>query len=152
VFGGLAALVNIGVGKTLYSVPSIMAVLPYWLAVALGAASGMLVNIILNFILIPYMEAFGSAISSLITQSLTALLQVVIVQYNFRFRVNFRFLLQLLLFGLGVIVINYLSQKIHYSQSSWMLNFLLMVLASGAWAFAIGLLSFRGMFRILKYG
>ncbi|MGE0421412.1 MAG: GtrA family protein [Reyranellaceae bacterium] len=49
VFGGLAALVNIGVGKTLYSVPAIAAVVPYWLAVALGAASGMLVNFGLNY-------------------------------------------------------------------------------------------------------
>jgi putative flippase GtrA len=48
VFGGLAALVNIGVGKTLYSVASIAAVVPYWLAVAIGAASGLLVNFGLN--------------------------------------------------------------------------------------------------------
>ena len=49
VFGGLAALVNLGVGKTLYSVPAITAVVPYWLAVALGAASGLLVNFGLNY-------------------------------------------------------------------------------------------------------
>jgi putative flippase GtrA len=49
VFGGLAALVNIGVGKTLYSVPGIAAVVPYWLAVAVGAASGLLVNFGLNY-------------------------------------------------------------------------------------------------------
>ena len=49
VFGGLAALVNIGVGKTLYSVPAIAAVVPYWLAVALGTLCGMLVNFGLNY-------------------------------------------------------------------------------------------------------
>lgn len=49
VFGGLAALVNIGVGKTLYTVPAAAAVLPYWLAVALGTLSGMLVNFGLNY-------------------------------------------------------------------------------------------------------
>lgn len=49
IFGGLAAMVNIIVGKTLYSVPAIAAVVPYWLAVALGAASGMLVNFGLNY-------------------------------------------------------------------------------------------------------
>jgi putative flippase GtrA len=49
VFGGMAALVNIGVGKTLYSVPSLAAVVPYWLAVAIGAASGLLVNFGLNY-------------------------------------------------------------------------------------------------------
>ncbi|MEW6467905.1 MAG: oligosaccharide flippase family protein [Bacteroidota bacterium] len=118
----------------------------------LMAASGMLVNIILNFILIPHFYAFGSAVSSLITQSLTALLQVIIVQYNFRFRVNFRFLLKLFLFGLGVIVINMLSQRVSYSESAWFINFIFMVVACGFWAFAIRLVSIKGMFRILKYG
>ena len=118
----------------------------------LMAASGMLVNIILNFILIPQMHAFGSAISSLITQSITAFIQVIIVQYNFRFRINFRFLLQLLLFGLGVIVINIISQKIHYDSNEWFVNFAAMVAASGFWAWAIRLLTIRGMFRIMKYG
>jgi len=49
VFGGLAALVNIGVGKTLYSVPTVAAVVPYWLAVAIGSACGLLVNFGLNY-------------------------------------------------------------------------------------------------------
>lgn len=49
VFGGLAALVNIGVGKTLYSVPAIAAAVPYWLAVAIGSACGLLVNFGLNY-------------------------------------------------------------------------------------------------------
>lgn len=49
VFGGLAALVNIGVGKTLYSLPAVTAVVPYWLAVAIGAACGLLVNFGLNY-------------------------------------------------------------------------------------------------------
>lgn len=49
VFGGLAALVNIGVGKTLYTVPALASVVPYWLAVALGTACGMLVNFGLNY-------------------------------------------------------------------------------------------------------
>jgi len=118
----------------------------------LMAASGMLVNIILNFILIPKMQAFGSAISSLITQSITAFLQVLIVQYNFRFRVNFKFLLKLFLFGLGVIAINFLSKKINYSEANWYFNFLIMVTACGIWAFAIRLITAKGMFRIMKYG
>lgn len=49
VFGGLAALANIAVGKTLYSVPAIAEIVPYWLAVAIGSASGLLVNFGLNY-------------------------------------------------------------------------------------------------------
>ncbi len=51
VFGGLAALVNLIVGRTLYATPSIAAVVPYWAAVVIGAASGMLVNFGLNYAL-----------------------------------------------------------------------------------------------------
>jgi len=49
VFGGLAAVVNLGVAKTLYSVPSLAAVVPYWLAIAAGALSGLAVNFTLNY-------------------------------------------------------------------------------------------------------
>jgi putative flippase GtrA len=49
VFGGLAAIVNLSVGKVLYSVPSLANVVPYWLAVAAGAAAGLAVNFSLNY-------------------------------------------------------------------------------------------------------
>jgi putative flippase GtrA len=50
VFGGMAAVVNLTVGELLYSRPSLMALIPYWLAVAFGAASGLVVNFSLNYI------------------------------------------------------------------------------------------------------
>ena len=116
------------------------------------AASGMLINLILNFILIPHFFAFGSAVSSLITQSLMAFIQVLMVQYYFKFKVNFRFLLQLFLFVLGVIMINYISRSYHFSAERWYLNFALMIAGCGLWAFAIRLISIKAMVRIMKYG
>ena len=41
VFGGAAALVNLIVGRSLYTSPSLT---PYWVAVMIGSASGLLVN------------------------------------------------------------------------------------------------------------
>jgi len=88
VFGGLAALVNIGVGKTLYSVPAITAVVPYWLAVAIGSACGLLVNFGLNYAFnfsfqgrsagaqlrtFAVVAVGGVALTALIAQSLVAL-------------------------------------------------------------------------------
>jgi putative flippase GtrA len=49
VFGGLAALVNLAVGRMLYTVPAFAAVLPYWMAVVIGSAAGLLVNFGLNY-------------------------------------------------------------------------------------------------------
>jgi len=50
VFGGVAALVNLAVGEFLYSSPRVMALMPYSVAVAVGAASGMVVNFALNYV------------------------------------------------------------------------------------------------------
>jgi putative flippase GtrA len=62
VFGGLAALVNLSVGGTLYTVPAFAAALPYWLAVAIGAACGLLVNFGLNYAL--NFRYFGRSVGS----------------------------------------------------------------------------------------
>lgn len=113
------------------------------------AGSGMIINIGLNFILIPKYLAFGSAISSLITQVITAVAQVFMVQHKFRFRVNYRLLVALIIFVIGVIAFNYFSKML---TSSWMVNFVIMLAASGVWAFMTGLLSVKSMIRILKYG
>ncbi len=49
-FGGTAALVNLAVGRVLYTLPVFVALLPYWLAVALGSGAGLIVNFGLNYV------------------------------------------------------------------------------------------------------
>lgn len=49
VFGGIAALVNLGIGRALYTLPGPASLLPFWMAVLMGAASGLLVNFALNY-------------------------------------------------------------------------------------------------------
>lgn len=48
-FGGLAAMTNLAVGALLYGVPAFARLLPYWLAVAVGASAGLFVNFFLNY-------------------------------------------------------------------------------------------------------
>jgi putative flippase GtrA len=48
-FGGIAAAVNLAVGGLLYDIPALAARCPYWLAVAIGATSGLFVNFLLNY-------------------------------------------------------------------------------------------------------
>lgn len=118
------------------------------------ATTGLLINIVLNFILIHNYKAIGSAYSSLITQSVTALVQVLIAKYTFDFKVNYRLLITLAIFILGVIAINYISLKftLGEGENSWFLNFIIMTASSFAWAFAIRQISLRSMYRILRYG
>ncbi|HEY4798978.1 MAG TPA: polysaccharide biosynthesis C-terminal domain-containing protein, partial [Bacteroidia bacterium] len=120
------------------------------------AGSVILVNVTMNLFLIPRFQATGSAISSLTAQLLNALIQVLIAQNVFKFRINYKLILTLIIFTMGVILINYFSKTIHVNLLSedhrWMANFALMVAASVIWAFAIRMLNIKSMVRILKYG
>ena len=113
------------------------------------AGSCMVLNIIFNYILIQQYAAFGSAISSMATQFLTAIIQVAIAQKIFKFKINFRLINTFITFLVGVIAINYGSKMLHFD---WMVNFALMVVSCGLWAFITGIISIKSMFRILKYG
>lgn len=113
------------------------------------AASGMVLNITLNIILIKQLEAYGAALSSMITQYLTAIIQVILAQRIFKFRINYRLINTLIVFTLGVIVINYGTKML---QLNWMINFVIMVACCGLWAFVSGVLNIKSIFRIMKYG
>lgn len=113
------------------------------------AAFGMVFNISLNYILINYYEAYGSAISSMITQFLTALIQVVIAQRIFKFQNNSRMINSLIMYAIGVAGINYASKMLPFH---WMISFTIMVLSCGLWAFVSGVISIKGILRLVKYG
>ncbi|MBL7896006.1 MAG: oligosaccharide flippase family protein [Bacteroidia bacterium] len=112
------------------------------------AICGILINVILNVILIPQFHAFGSAIASVTTQFMTALIQVFIAVKIFKFKTNKRLLIALVFFIFGVACINYLS--LHLTKQ-WMLNFAIMVAASGLWAFVTGIINIKSVLRFIKY-
>jgi O-antigen/teichoic acid export membrane protein len=114
------------------------------------AAFGMVLNVTLNYFLIHKLEAFGSAISSMITQFLTAGIQVMIAQRIFKFRVNYRLINTFIMYAVGVVAINYgTHEMLHYH---WVVNFVIMVISCGLWAFVTGIISVKAIFRLLKYG
>lgn len=112
------------------------------------AVFGIVVNLLLNFILIPKFNALGSAVASVFTQFFTAIIQVLIVQKVFKFKVNKRLLIALVFFIFGVACINYLT--LHLTHN-WYLNFGIMTVASGLWAFATGMLNIKSVLRFIKY-
>ncbi|MES2287860.1 MAG: oligosaccharide flippase family protein [Bacteroidota bacterium] len=113
------------------------------------AAFGMILNITLNLLLIRQFEAYGSAISSMITQFLTAIIQVIIAQRIFKFKINYKLINTLIMFAIGVVAINYGSRML---DLNWMMSFVIMVAASVLWAFVSGIISIKSIFRIVKYG
>lgn len=113
------------------------------------AAFGIALNILLNLLFINLWGAYGSAISSMITQFLTAIIQLRFAQKIFKFTVNYRVINSLIMFAVGVFAINYGSKML---TLNWMISFMIMVVASGLWAFVSGVLSVKGIMRLYKYG
>lgn len=112
------------------------------------AIIGICINLILNFILIPHYQAMGSAVSSLITQFFTAGIQIYFAYKIFDFKVNFRLLIALAVFITGIVVFNMASRSF---TENWMINFAIMCVFCGGWAFVSGLLNIKSIFRFIKY-
>jgi O-antigen/teichoic acid export membrane protein len=112
------------------------------------AATGMILNISLNLILIPRLEAVGSAYSSIITQFLSAFVQVIFAQKVFKFKIDYRFLLSILTFAAGVVLINIFSK--HFIENNWIYNFIGMVMLSIVLASFLKLLNFKSLLNLVK--
>lgn len=106
----------------------------------LVAAGGMLLNIGLNLVLIPWYGALGAAWASLMTQLLMAAIQVVLAVVMFRFRFNPRYLITLVVFVAGVILISRITSGL---PLHWIKSFALMMGASIILALALGLFNIR---------
>lgn len=111
------------------------------------ALIGICINLILNFILIPHYKAMGCAISSLITQFFTAGIQIYFAYKIFKFKINVRLLIALVVFIVGLITFNIFSKSF---TENWMINFVIMSTFCVIWAFVSGLISIKSIFRFLK--
>jgi O-antigen/teichoic acid export membrane protein len=111
------------------------------------AGSAIALNLLFNIILIPQIQAVGSAYASLSAQTISVILQALIVQRIFKFRMNFNFLLSLLAFASGVTLAGYLTSSFAYN---WIINLAIMLSISFLLAWILGLLSIRGFIQIIK--
>jgi len=111
------------------------------------AAGGIMVNFCFNLILVPRLQAAGAAYASLMTQVFTACSYLVMAQYFFRFKIDYRFILTLLLFILLVIAFNFISKELSFH---WLVRFSIMLVASMLAAFALRLINILEIVRLLK--
>jgi O-antigen/teichoic acid export membrane protein len=118
---------------------------------------GLVINFSMNLVLIPHLLAVGSAYASLVTQFFIAILEVIIVQKIFKFKINYRYLLTLLFFVIGVILLNFISKAVDLRQlgigpsgNAWLLNFFLMIVLSVGFAAALKLLNLKSMLQIIR--
>ena len=112
------------------------------------AIIGICLNFILNIILIPQYKAMGAAVSSLVTQFFTAGIQVYLAYKIFKFRLNYRLIIMLLLFVFGVVAAGIASTTF---ISNPFIGIAVMCVLCGVWALIIGLISVKSILRFLKY-
>ena len=112
------------------------------------ALFGISLNIGLNLVLIPLFKAEGAAIASLSTQAATAFIQVALVQYIFRFRVNYTFIGKLVFFGLVALSLCYIPRTVF---SHWTHYAITMIVALTTLAFTLKLVNTQSIINILKY-
>jgi O-antigen/teichoic acid export membrane protein len=112
------------------------------------AIIGISINLILNLILIPHFKAMGAAYSSLATQFFTAAVQVYLTYKIFKFKVNYRLIIILIIFILGVVAAGFVSTKF---ISNYLVGIAVMAILSGIWALVTGLISFKSIMRFMKY-
>jgi len=113
------------------------------------AACGMVLNISLNLLLIPIYKASGAAFASLVTQFCTAIFQILIAYKYFNFKVNYKFLSQLIVYLLATILCGIIVRGF---DLQWMIQLLILSSLSIAIALLIGLFSIKGLLHIIRYG
>lgn len=111
------------------------------------ALGGIVVNFSLNILLIPRLQASGAAYASLLTQFFTAGSYLILAQYFFRFKIDYRFIFTLLLFIFLVIGFNFISRELSFH---WLVSFSIMLLVSLLSAFALRLINILEIVRLLK--
>ncbi len=116
-------------------------------ALNLIAAGSIIINLAINLFLIPRLQATGSAYASLSAQFFSFILQVVIAQRIFRFRVDYRYLSSLALFTGGLFLAAFASRML---PLSWYIGMALLALFAIVYAWSLRLLSLRGFIRIIR--
>jgi O-antigen/teichoic acid export membrane protein len=111
------------------------------------AAGGMLLNIVMNIVLVPHFYALGSAITSLTAQTITAVLQVFLALRFFRFKTDYIYLLRLLFFAAGSVLIAALLVQ---TSLPWIKALSITLVAVLVWSNLLRLLNIRAFIKILK--
>ncbi|MCT4582161.1 MAG: polysaccharide biosynthesis C-terminal domain-containing protein [Flavobacteriales bacterium] len=112
------------------------------------AFGGVILNILLNFILIPKHGAYGAAVASLFTQTLTVIGQLILSKQMLRYRTSYKTIVTILIFT-GAILGLYFSFK-HYISFHWGYQILLFGIGGVVLAFITKMIHLKELFSILK--
>lgn len=111
------------------------------------AASAIVFNLLVNLLLIPRLMALGSAYASLTAQSISVILQVVVAQMIFRFRLNIPYLLSLAAFVLLISAAGRFSRELPFQ---WYVNLFILGFFALLVSSSLKLLNIKGFIRMIR--
>jgi O-antigen/teichoic acid export membrane protein len=110
---------------------------------------GVVINLSLNLILIPSLMAYGSAIACLVTQAVMAIVHLIVAKQIFKFKINIRLIILLIIFVVGIWLIGIFIKQLNME---WYLGFILMIFTGLLFATVIRLLNLRVIYEIVRFG
>lgn len=113
------------------------------------AGGGVVISILLNTLLIPKIGVLGSAVANLSAQVSTAIAQVIAASVIFRFKLNYRLLIQLSSYTLLIILMVYVLRQ---SEIIWFYQLSVFVFISVVLAFALRILDLNNLYRLIRFG
>jgi O-antigen/teichoic acid export membrane protein len=111
------------------------------------AGSAILINLIINIVLIPRLLAVGSAYASLSAQAISVILQIIVVQMHFRFRINWPYLASLLFYAGLVTIAAWFSRMLPYQ---WTVSLGALFIFAFIVAVLLKLVNLKGFIGILR--
>jgi O-antigen/teichoic acid export membrane protein len=113
------------------------------------AGTGVIISLTLNFFLIPRIGVLGSAIANLSAQALTALAQIIVAAIIFRFRINYRLIIQLLIFTTVIILTSIFVRRM---TIFWPYQFIIFLSISIILAFLLKILDLQSLYKLIRFG
>ncbi|MGI8893905.1 MAG: oligosaccharide flippase family protein [Bacteroidia bacterium] len=111
------------------------------------AAISVVLNFGLNLLLIPRYGASGAAFASVLTQFSSAVAQVILSKYLFNLAVKLKFLLTLVGFTVGIVLITYLAKLL---LDDWLLSIFIIIIFSLITAIVSGIWKVKEFYTIIK--
>lgn len=109
---------------------------------------GLLVNVGLNFQLIPTLGINGAALATLATQIVVVSLQLVYIGIQFKTRPNWKLLLSLGAFSIGLFFVGFGLSELVLNHK---ITGVVLIVFSVVWALVTRMISIKGIYHILKY-
>jgi len=113
------------------------------------AAVGVAISIGVNLTLVPRLQATGSAFASLSAHLIICIVQVILAIIIFKLKLNVKYILVLISFFIGILVLGYFSKD--FTQN-WIVNLTVLVSASFILSLVLRLLNMKQFIQIIKTG